>query len=44
VDLVPEQDWELPDLAASPFGADPTIASVGFRDGGRWLVHEADRA
>ena len=22
--IIPEQDWELPDLAASPFGTDPT--------------------
>jgi glucan 1,4-alpha-glucosidase len=34
VGLIPEQDWESPDLAASPFGTDPTIASIGFRDGG----------
>ena len=34
VDLVPEQNWELPDLAASPYGADPTLASIGFRNGG----------
>ena len=27
---IPEQDWELPDLAASPFGTDPTLASIGF--------------
>jgi glucan 1,4-alpha-glucosidase len=33
VGLIPEQDWELPDLAASAFGTDPTIASIGFRDG-----------
>ena len=33
VGLVPEQAWENPDLAASPFGADPTLASIGFRDG-----------
>ena len=32
--LIPEQDWELADLAASPFGSDPTTASIGFRDGG----------
>ena len=31
--LVPEQDWELPDLAASPFGSDPTLASIGFATG-----------
>ena len=34
VDLVPEQNWELPDLAASPYGTDPTVASIGFRNGG----------
>jgi glucoamylase len=33
VGLIPEQDWELPDLAASPFGADPTVASIGFQNG-----------
>jgi glucoamylase len=33
VGLVPEQDWENPDLAASPFGSDPTTASIGFTDG-----------
>jgi glucoamylase len=33
VGLVPEQDWELGDLAASPFGTDPTTASIGFRSG-----------
>ena len=33
VGLVPEQVWEDPDLAASPFGSDPTTASIGFRDG-----------
>jgi glucan 1,4-alpha-glucosidase len=34
VGLIPEQDWELPDLAPSPFGTDPTVASIGFEDGG----------
>ena len=34
VGLIPEQDWELADLAPSPFGTDPTIASIGFRNGG----------
>ena len=34
VGLIPEQDWELPNLAASPYGTDPTVASIGFRDGG----------
>src|SRR5690242_15017173 len=33
VGLIPEQDWELPDLAASPFGTDPTVASIGFTNG-----------
>jgi len=33
IGLIPEQDWELPDLAASPFGTDPTTASIGFRNG-----------
>jgi glucan 1,4-alpha-glucosidase len=34
VGLIPEQDWEFPDLAASPFGTDPTLASIGFTNGG----------
>src|SRR3954452_3489890 len=34
VGLIPEQDWELPDLAASPFGTDPAVASIGFVNGG----------
>src|SRR5258708_13468329 len=29
----PEQAWEDPNLAASPFGSDPTTASSGFTDG-----------
>jgi glucoamylase len=33
VGLIPEQDWEQADLAASPFGTDPTVASIGFRNG-----------
>lgn len=33
VGLIPEQDWELPDLGASPFGTDPTTASIGFTNG-----------
>jgi glucan 1,4-alpha-glucosidase len=33
VGLIPEQDWELPDLAPSPFGTDPTVASIGFQNG-----------
>ncbi|MFC4907578.1 glucodextranase DOMON-like domain-containing protein [Actinomadura gamaensis] len=32
--LVPEQAWEDPDVAASPYGTDPATASVGFRNGG----------
>jgi glucoamylase len=31
--LEPEQAWEDPDLAASPFGSDPTLASIGFVTG-----------
>ena len=34
VGLVPEQAWENPDLAASPFGSPPETASIGFRTGG----------
>ena len=30
---MPEQAWENPDLAASPFGSDPTAASIGFVNG-----------
>ncbi len=33
VGLVPEQAWENPNLAASPYGSDPTTASIGFTDG-----------
>jgi glucoamylase len=33
VGLIAEQVWDLPDLAPSPFGTDPTIASIGFRNG-----------
>jgi len=33
VGLITEQAWDQPDLAASPFGTDPTIASIGFRNG-----------
>ena len=33
VGLIPEQDWESPDLAASPYGTDPTTASIGFANG-----------
>jgi glucoamylase len=31
--LEPEQVWEDPDLAPSPFGSDPTTASIGFTNG-----------
>ena len=31
--LEPEQAWEDPDLAASPYGTDPKTASIGFTDG-----------
>ena len=34
VGLIPEQNWELTDLLASPFGTDPTLASIGFTNGG----------
>jgi len=34
VGLVPEQAWEDPDLAASPYGSDQATASIGFTDGG----------
>jgi glucoamylase len=33
VGLVPEQDWENPPLAASPFGTPPETASIGFLPG-----------
>jgi glucan 1,4-alpha-glucosidase len=33
VSLIPEQDWESPDLAASPFGTPPDTASIGFVNG-----------
>ena len=33
VGLIPEQAWEVPDLARSPFGTDPTTASIGFENG-----------
>ncbi|MEO8264585.1 MAG: glucodextranase DOMON-like domain-containing protein [Ilumatobacteraceae bacterium] len=33
VGLIAEQSWEQPDLAASPFGTDPTMASIGFENG-----------
>jgi glucan 1,4-alpha-glucosidase len=33
VGLIPEQDWELPDLAPSSFGTPAETASIGFQDG-----------
>jgi glucoamylase len=33
VGLIPEQDWELPPVAASAYGTDPTVASIGFTNG-----------
>jgi glucoamylase len=33
VGLVPEQAWEDPALAASPYGSDPATASIGFATG-----------
>src|SRR6185369_2831969 len=33
VGLIPEQDWELADLSPSPYGTDPTVASIGFANG-----------
>jgi glucoamylase len=34
VGLVPEQDWENADLAASPYGSPPETASIGYTNGG----------
>jgi hypothetical protein len=33
VGLVPEQVWDAPNVAPSPFGTDPTMASIGFVNG-----------
>lgn len=33
VGMIPEQDWEDPGVPASPYGTDPTTASIGFTDG-----------
>jgi glucoamylase len=33
VGLEPEQVWENPPLEASPYGTDPTLASIGFAPG-----------
>jgi hypothetical protein len=31
--MIPEQDWEDPAVPPSPYGSDPTTASIGFTDG-----------
>jgi glucan 1,4-alpha-glucosidase len=31
--MIPEQDWEDADVPPSPYGTDPTTASIGFTDG-----------
>ncbi|HLI36056.1 MAG TPA: glycoside hydrolase family 15 protein [Streptosporangiaceae bacterium] len=33
IGMIPEQDWEDPPVPASPYGSDPTTASIGFTDG-----------
>jgi glucoamylase len=33
VGLVPEQVWDYADVPASPYGSDPSTASIGFTDG-----------
>jgi glucoamylase len=33
VGMIPEQDWDEADVPASPYGSDPTTASIGFTDG-----------
>lgn len=33
VGLLPEQDWDALPLSASPYGSDPTSASIGFQNG-----------
>ncbi len=33
VGLIPEQDWDTTNLPASPYGSDPTTASIGFVNG-----------
>jgi glucoamylase len=33
VGLVPEQVWNYPDVPASPYGSDPSTASIGFING-----------
>jgi hypothetical protein len=33
IGLIPEQVWDSADLPPSPFGTDPTLASIGFLNG-----------
>ena len=33
VGLVPEQDWDASNVAPSPYGTDPTVASIGLVNG-----------
>ena len=33
VGLIPEQAWDVPAVQRSPFGTDPTVASIGFLNG-----------
>ncbi|MGA8016972.1 MAG: glycoside hydrolase family 15 protein [Candidatus Dormiibacterota bacterium] len=33
IGLIPEQVWNYADVPASPYGSDPTTASIGFTDG-----------
>jgi glucan 1,4-alpha-glucosidase len=33
VGMIAEQDWEDPGVPPSPYGSDPTTASIGFTDG-----------
>jgi glucan 1,4-alpha-glucosidase len=33
VGLIPEQDWDRGPIAPSPYGTDPTVASIGFASG-----------
>jgi glucan 1,4-alpha-glucosidase len=33
VGMIPEQDWDEADVPPSPYGSDPTTASIGFTDG-----------
>ncbi len=33
VGMIPEQDWDEADVPPSPYGSDPTTASIGFTNG-----------